>query len=69
MSPEADPPPSPPEPATERDGEPDPEPDAQPRRYLTPEPGLPRGCNPLSFGVVMATLEMALIVGLWMRCH
>ena len=30
---------------------------------------LPRGCNPLTFGVVMATLEMALFVGLWLRCR
>ena len=62
MPTEPEPPPSP---------EPDaaPEPTAPPRRYLTPEPGLPRGCNPLTFGVVMATLEMALFVGLWLRCR
>jgi hypothetical protein len=29
---------------------------------------LPRGCNPLTFGVVMATLEMAVILWLWSRC-
>jgi hypothetical protein len=60
---DGEPPPPTPEPA------PEPQPEGQPRRYLTPEPGLPRGCNPLTFGVVMATLEMALFVGLWMRCH
>jgi len=29
---------------------------------------LPRGCNPLTFGVVMATLEMAVLLILWRRC-
>ena len=59
---------------TEPEPPPSPEPDAAteltpaPRRYLTPEPGLPRGCNPLTFGVVMATLEMALLLWLWTRC-
>ena len=33
------------------------------------EIALPRGCNPLTFGVVMATLEMALILWLWQRCR
>ena len=67
MGPEPEPPSgSPtPEPATEAGGQP-----KDPRiRDLPPEKALPRGCNPLTFGVVMATLEMALLVGLWMRCH
>lgn len=34
-----------------------------------PEVRLPRGCNPLTFGVVMATLEMALILWLWRSCR
>lgn len=34
----------------------------------TPEVRLPRGCNPLTFGVVMATLEMGLFLWLWQRC-
>lgn len=60
MAEEPEPPPSTesPEPGRARVGE------------LVPEkPTLPRGCNPLTFGVVMATLEMALILVLWMRCR
>ena len=66
MAPEPDPPPTAPAPEPGQDEEP-----ARPRvRELIPEPAvLPRGCNPLTFGVVMATLEMALILVLWMRCR
>jgi hypothetical protein len=65
MGPEPEPPSASPSPEPDESGEP-----ARPRvRELTPEPALPRGCNPLTFGVVMATLEMALLLGLWLRCR
>lgn len=58
MTPDAEPPPGPDEPA------PAPPATEEPAREIV----LPRGCNPLTFGVVMATLEMALILWLWTRC-
>ena len=56
--PDAPPPPEAPESPALPDAEP------APREIV-----LPRGCNPLTFGVVMATLEMALILWLWQRCR
>ena len=44
---------------------PPPPPDDVPPREVR----LPRGCNPLTFGVVMATLEMALFLWLWRSCR
>jgi hypothetical protein len=59
-------PPEPPDPATapSQAGTPSAsEPDV-PREIV-----LPRGCNPLTCGVVMATLEMAVLLVLWQRCR
>lgn len=66
MSHDADPPRErPDEPGGPASSAPSPEPMGEPPREIV----LPRGCNPLTFGVVMATLEMALFLVLWQRCR
>jgi hypothetical protein len=42
--------------------------DEQPPREPSPEPRVPRGCHPLVFGVVMATIQMAVLLYFMGRC-
>lgn len=60
-TPDPPPPPAASQPAAPADGagEADPARDARPPLGTVDEPRLPRGCHPLVFGVVMATLQFA----------
>ncbi len=62
MSTEPSPDPIPPRPAEPAELTPEPEP------ATIPERPIPRGCNPLVFGVVAATIQLALTVYFMRSC-